>query len=876
MSFPSITSSFCEERDIRSRLVRFYEKHNPQQLNHIDTILFVYKDHWDELFDALAEKYEGRPTQSKRKPFSFFTTHEHEGSSIDILPRDEKDPDTPSFFKLRDPILVVQDRLKKNLGDSKEYESTITYLNSDTIQNSQKRLQRRHLTVEDEEAVVLRLRLQQLFMRFIPNEIFHMEEIMSRYREAYKEKVRFSGDSCRFITDKEWQEAMIKDFLCEFDQKGIKNDNHDIATQQMKIPNFNYRYSMDTLSSFSPMDTLEVAEPLLDTESLNPNQYVTSKTPVVKTICAPFSLNHFSPHKNENIFHSNIGSSIGNLYTPPGDNWLADAADRFSTTTPPPPPPPPPQEKRSSSLTPFESKSMIYEEDEQQKKNEKKEEKEKNKKSKNRETTGSFIVLRRNICVKEVLEMFLQTNEEQEAENILDCLTREGVLDSPFFHYRLFFLLCGSLEILENQEPPFVVNTTSLSLSKREVRIPYWESSFQSCLIWSAKPPREGHAFLLENNDFIENIPTELMDKIQTAWFVSRSIGLEYLWRDEVTFADVVALHMRYFVHRYAVIKWVVLRPFFHLRKSNTCNDRFQHNELNRNLGNAWELLWFIDAVNEIGRTFGNDNELCWIKYIQIWLDEYKIDEIITSLQDEYYSKPKFSELYTTPFDQNKEKKTNEESDHRSILTETKKRLPYGIETLLTCTVILCLRIDHSLSVITYNDVCATYHCLSVAAISEKEKYDRFVILKEWEDEYTYLNYLAEQSTALVSLQERECRQRGAVEVEEFTIWLKLVQSVFSACTVKNGILVTLPEMMNPPLLYYPLSSVSQSTTNRNVSGSSMSSTFLDPVMCGNRWTVRQRVAALFEREAKHQRRLKEQRQVEKVAYMLRNGKLSL
>ncbi|KAH9589298.1 hypothetical protein LSM04_006041 [Trypanosoma melophagium] len=169
MSFPLITSPLSEEREIRSRLVRFYEKHHPQQLNHIDIILFV------------------------------------EG------------PDTPSFFTLLDPMVVVRGRLKKSLEDSKEYEAKIMNLENNTIQKSQQRLRRDHLTMEDEESIILRLRFQQIFMCFIPNEVFHMEEILPQYREAYKEKVRSSGDSYGSITDKEWQEAILNDFLHEFD-----------------------------------------------------------------------------------------------------------------------------------------------------------------------------------------------------------------------------------------------------------------------------------------------------------------------------------------------------------------------------------------------------------------------------------------------------------------------------------------------------------------------------------------------------------------------------------------------------------------------------------------------------------------------------------
>ncbi|KAH9589134.1 hypothetical protein LSM04_002685 [Trypanosoma melophagium] len=509
---------------------------------------------------------------------------------------------------------------------------------------------------------------------------------------------------------------------------------------------------------------------------------------------------------------------MSNLCTPSRGDWLADAADRLST----PPPSPPPHEKRRPLFTPFVDKSRGFEEVEEEEKENKE-----NEKNKDKETRDSSLILHREICLNEIIEMFLQTNEEQEAENILECLTRE-----------------------------------------EEVRISHWEPYFQSRVICCAKPPREGRVFLLENNDFIENVPSELIGKLQNAWFVNRSIGLEYLWRDEVTFADVVALRMRYFVRRYDAIKWVVFRVFFKLRKSNACNDRFEHSESKRNLGNTWELLWFIDAINEIGLIFGKVKELCWSKYIQIRMDEYNVDKIIILLQDDCYSKRYFSELNTDPFDQNKEKRTYGESNHSRLQTESKKRLPSLIETLLTCTALLCLHVDNSLSVITYNDVCATHHCLSVAALSKKGKYDRLFILKMWEDEYASVNYLAEQRTTRVLLQQREGRQRDALEVEEFTNWLKVLQSVFSTCTVKSGILTTLPKVMNPSPLYYPFNSVSRSTIDRNVLGTSMNSTVLDPVMSRSRWTVRQR-------EADRQRSLKEQRQVEQVAYMLQNGKLS-
>ncbi|KEG08139.1 hypothetical protein DQ04_07921020 [Trypanosoma grayi] len=850
-----------KERDVRRRLVSFYEKHNPRQLGHIDTILFAYKDHWDDLFAALAVKYEGTGTQPAVLSAFQFTTND--GSYWDTCYRETSDSNRlVSSFTLLDPVEVVQGRRRRRDGcreNDPQCNSTAARCRGGNNGIAPLALPRRSRTIDEEERDTRRLKLQQLVMHFAPNRVLDMEEIMAQYREAYKAKVRRRDRSDNSVTEAEWQDVMICDFLHEFD----KSKNGTTDSGAMVRPD-SEEHAPKTYFPFSGGDAIGVAESPFDRQQMQTINAVVSETPLGMKMMMPSPL---QPRKSalyddDSGIHSHLKPLMDDEWCAPlGDESICEAAERpwtpVSNMTTDAHDGGDAPEPQPLSRTPGGVDSAPEERTDA--------------------TSKPFVVLRRQAFSKPFFVPFLQTHGEQRAERFLAHLSVKRAMDCPYFHYRLFLLLCSALRRVEGGG---IMGSTGVDvLARRESTIPYWEPSLRCCVLWRTASPRTGQASFLMDEDVADALPRDLVEKLHVTWTICRACGLESLWCNEVTLADVVALRMRYFARRQDVVKRILLRPFtavFNFAVRVDDDSDWGGRQCRRD--DDFEFLCFIGTVAELNQTFYDYNEERWIEFIQLWYSEHNLHLEMAALEVELSSQTELSDVVGPHFEevrvQNAEQK---EGCSKTGVVSTKKRLPLGADALLTCTAMLCVHMDQPFSGVTYLDVAATHYCLCVAAISAKEDCERRGVIEAWRKVHIELQYLAGQSSMQVSLQDRESCQREALEMQESSMWMKLIQSFVPVETVKGGGFCKPVGSPSSLLLYLgnhpePLVFLNSQGERRSVVNASK------PLLVPHwrRGVAQRRLAAFFEREAERQRHLKERLQVEQIASMLRVGKLSL
>ncbi|EKF31370.1 hypothetical protein MOQ_004800 [Trypanosoma cruzi marinkellei] len=769
-----------EEECVRRRLISFYERHNPRQLEYIDNILFAYKGHWDELFVELAAKYEHAFWQNEttNDSCSCPSNRGHFAGNDSSSVSSSRQPSDGSVrfpsFTLLDPMEVVQRRRSDGRGGGIRNGSLdmIPEKNNNNNDNRKVRkltLLRQSFSGDAQEDINRRLRLQQLFMRFAPREVLRMEEFMAQYREAYMMDIGSANGHHGIVTEKEWQEAMIHDLLCEFDRK--KNGNR-VGYKTNKIQRELYlkqspsSFTSHVLFPFSPADPLDT-KPSLGPRLLQDFCATEPSTLNVRRrkernkgmTCLPFiSQPPLTPNNEERTcFH--VETSVDEWCEPPKEHLFANSTQGLLASEP--------EKSYCDNTTPIRSMGDA----------------EKMRKSEELSENGDFplssIILNQHTHGKRVCMLFFQTPEERKAEEFLLRPAVRRALACPLFHYRLFLLLCISMEAAQGggltpQGGPI------LAWSGEETRIPYWEPSLAHRVHWRGLPPQHDDRTFFQPSEKIPGIlPYDLLDTLHASRSLVRTVGLGSLWCDEVTFADVVAVRMRYFARRYPTLRWLVLRPFACLRNTQECVQHFCPDEPQWQEGNKLSSLLFIDAVTELICVFGGFNEHCWAEFIEVWKKDRNLLLTIAALQGEFCSHNGLDDMGELCSDglggTEKEEVCDGENGKACI-----SGIPRSVSMLLSCTAFLSLHFGRPFSGISCVDIFATYHCLRVAAIAEEENYRRLTILQTWGEECDALRHLEVHCVALVSLQERERCQRGKWEVEESSTRLELFQSVLS------------------------------------------------------------------------------------------------
>ncbi|RNF19363.1 uncharacterized protein Tco025E_04174 [Trypanosoma conorhini] len=877
MSSQWANSKAGDEAVVRRRLLRFYENHNPRKLNSIETILFAYRGHWDELFLDLAEKYKlssqqpdtathGCSSSSHRSPPAG-----HDASLDDFSCSTSGGFAGSSAFGLLDPMEVVQ-RRRNDTKRSDIRQGSITALHDD----KKKKIRRAGDSTSSsfslpgvaQESIVRRLRLQQLFMRLAPKEVLRMEEFMAQYREAYMMDAHCGAGGSDSAAEDEWEEAMMRDLLHEVNREKSKGDGHcaNSSLEELHLELSPPSFASRVLFPFTSADSLELKSPLGTrqlhgfhaTETSTPEPGTRERRSTTKGPAPSPSQSSVTPNVDE-LMHSRLETSVDEWCEPPGGNATSNTAESLLTL-------------KAKQLTPANSASTISvghvaagEENAGLCKNV-------------GESPLLFSMLSRNTHGERVCMLFSQTREERQAERLLAHSVMRRLLACPHFHYRLFLLICIALERAQGGIVP-PQRETFMTASKGEEQMPCWEPSLRHRLLWRGSSPRDEYAFLLPRDSFAKTLPDDLLDTLHTSRSLVHAVGLGLLWRDEVTFADVVAVRMRYFTRRYSTIRWLVQRTFATLRGGQ---EGVQHP---RRKGSPWQSgdtldsLFFIDVVKELRRFVRELSEGCWAELIASWKMEHHLKGLISALQDECDSRP-------GPSDTSAVRCGGLEESEGEVVTAGRdgrcreKRLPRGVVMLLSCTAFLCLHVEQPLAGISRLDVAATYHCLCVAAIAEEESHRRRTTLQGWGEEYDNLHRMERQSVARVSMQQRERRQRGIVELDEFSTWMRLLQSVCSRISPRSpnyfgsrGALSSHPHspslhedpvstIAEAALLPSPLPKVAMAAAAAEASVSQSSLPWRGEAM-------QQRLNAFFRRKSEHQQRHKQGRQADLAAALL-------
>ncbi|EKG02876.1 hypothetical protein TCSYLVIO_006092 [Trypanosoma cruzi] len=841
-----IDSQVEDEEGVRRRLISFYERHNPRQLEYIENIIFAYKGHWDELFVDLAAKYEHEfwPTDTANESCSC-PSNRGRSAGIDSSPGSLSCQPSDrsvgfSSFKLLDPMEVVQRRRSDGRRDDiqngslamiNEKPSDIKKKNNnDKLKERKLTLLRQSLSGDAQEDITRRLRLQQLFTRLAPREVLRMEEFMAQYREAYMMDISSASGHHDVVTEKEWQEAMIHDLLREFDPN--KNGNcvgykTNTIQQEVYLKKSPSSFDSHVLFPFTPADPLD-KKPYLESRLLQ--EFCATEPSKLKVqrrkeknkgmTSLPFiSQLPLTPNKEERTcFH--VETSVDEWCEPPKEHLFANTNKGPVASEP--------VKFYCDNTTPIRSMNDAEKMRESEELNE------------NGDPPLLSIILNQNTHGKRVCILFSQTLEERKAEEFLLRPAVRRALACPLLHYRLFLLLCISMEAAQGggltpQGDPI------LAWSGEGTRIPYWEPSLAHRVLWRGLPSQQvDHTFFLQNEKITGTLPYDFLDTLHASRSLVRTVGLESLWRDEVTFADVVAVRMRYFARRYPTLRWLLLRPFACLRNNQECTQHFSPDEPQWQGWKKLSSLLFVDAVTELIRVFGGFSEHCWVEFIEVWKKDRNLLMAIAALQDEFCSHNGLDDIGEVCSDEIGGTEKEDVCDWESGKA-CRSGIPRSVSMLLSCTAFLCLHFGRPFGGISCVDIFATYHCLRVAAIAEEENYRRLTILRKWGEECDALRHLEVQCAARVSLQERERCQRDKLEIQESSTRIELFQSVLSWLARRS---------------HDCCGSIVAQSLFGTTTVTAVGAYFSQPILHWRRDTMLQRIQAFFRSASEYQQRL--------------------
>ncbi|ESL10470.1 hypothetical protein TRSC58_01797 [Trypanosoma rangeli SC58] len=557
-----------DEAVVRRHLVRFYEEHNPEKLNSIETILFAYRGHWDELFVELADKYKLVPqrpdtaTQCCSASFHRSFPAGQDSSLDDSLCPTSNGSAVSSPFELLDPMLVVQRRCNDRKGS--DFQRGAMGMPHDGKRNKMQKIGDSTLSSylcsgDAQDDIIRRLRRQQLFMRFAPKDVLRMEEFMAQYREAYMMSANCGADGTGGVAEGEWEEAMTRDLLHEINREKSNGGEHNAnpSPHKLFLTPLPLSFASRMLFPFHPADPLEVGSPL-GMRQLHGLRATDPCTPELRrreersttTRSLPFPAQSSLTSNMDELMDSPVETSVDEWCDPPGGNGLTNAAEASLALE---------QEELSQPNSTSVGNMVDAEATE-----------ENAELRGNGDSPSSSIILSFKTHGKKLCVMFSQTREEQRAERLLAHPVMRRALACPHLHYRLFLLLCISLERAQGGIVP-PQRDTFLASWKGGEHMPCWEPSLEHRVLWRGSSPRDESAFFIPNDNFAETLPDDLLDTLHASRALIRFIGLESLWHDEVTFADVVAVRMRYFTRRYSTLRWLVLRPFASLRRDQEC-----------------------------------------------------------------------------------------------------------------------------------------------------------------------------------------------------------------------------------------------------------------------------------------------------------------
>ncbi|RNE99297.1 hypothetical protein TraAM80_08266 [Trypanosoma rangeli] len=322
---------------------------------------------------------------------------------------------------------------------------------------------------------------------------------------------------------------------------------------------------------------------------------------------------------------------------------------------------------------------------------------------------------------------------------------------------------------------------------------------------------------------------------------------------------------MRYFTRRYSTLRWLVLRPFASLRCDQEC---IQHPCQEESPGHEWDTLvslLFIDAVRELRHIVDKLSESSWVEFIERWRMEHHVKLLMVALQSECGSSTGLSGIPAVCCDELKGAAKEEVGEGYDGLCWG-SRLPRSVLTLLSCTAFLCLHVDQPLVAISLADVCATYHCLCVAAIAEEENCRRRTILQAWGKEFDALQHLERQGVARVALQHQERLQREIVVLHEFSTWMRLAQSACSRSPPRGqnyfGVLVPSSLHLHSLILHEDFFSTSSEgvllpspSPRVAMAAAAAQASFSQSTLPWRRDGMQQRLKAFFGRMSAHQQR---------------------
>ncbi|RNE99296.1 hypothetical protein TraAM80_08265 [Trypanosoma rangeli] len=477
-----------DEAGVRRHLVRFYEEHNPQKLNSIETILFVYRGHWDELFVELAEKYKlvsQRPdtaTQCCCASFHRSFPVGDDSSMDDSLCPTSNGSAVSSPFNLLDPMVVVQRRLNDRKGS--DAQSSSMPMPHGEKQNKMRKVGDSTLSSclcsgDAQDDIVRQLRRQQLFMRFAPKEGLHMEELMTQSREAYMMSSNCDADCIDGVAEGEWEEAMMRDLLHKVDREKSNEDNHNAnpSPHKLFLTPSPLSFASRMLFPFDPADPLEAGSPL-ETRYLHGLHATEPCAPELgrregrstTTRPLPFHAQSALISNVDELMHSPVETFVDEWCDPLGGNGLANAAEALLAL----------EQKELLQPNSTSIRNMVDAEATE----------ENAELRRNGDSPLSSVILSLKTHGKKLCMMFYQTQEERQAERLLAHPVMRRALACPHLHYRLFLLFCISLERAQGKIVP-PQRDTFLAVWKGGEHMPCWEPSLEHRVLWRGSSPRD-------------------------------------------------------------------------------------------------------------------------------------------------------------------------------------------------------------------------------------------------------------------------------------------------------------------------------------------------------------------------------------------------